>query len=277
MVKFKPVIKWSGSKRSQSEKILAQIPNKEYNTYYEPFVGGASMLYQIARSELVINKYVCSDINSDLINLWNEIKNNPCDVVRAYTEHFNKLTSYSTIQDKRAYFEHVRAKFNQDKSSLDFMFIMRTTTNGMPRYNKSGEFNNSYHLNRNGINPKELNKIVEDWNSLLNSKNIIFEQKSYNEIITQESDLMYLDPPYPNSSAMYSGDIDLNLFFSWLKNQESFYMMSMSGKTQTIDKTYSVPKELFSKHLYLDSGNSSFRRLYGKSNKEYVKESLYIK
>uniref|UniRef100_UPI004055D5AF DNA adenine methylase n=1 Tax=Agathobacter sp. TaxID=2021311 RepID=UPI004055D5AF len=40
---FKPVIKWSGSKRSQSAKIKEYLPEK-FNRYYEPFIGGGSML-----------------------------------------------------------------------------------------------------------------------------------------------------------------------------------------------------------------------------------------
>ena len=43
MIKFQPVIKWSGSKRSQCEDILEYFP-QTINTYYEPFCGGCSML-----------------------------------------------------------------------------------------------------------------------------------------------------------------------------------------------------------------------------------------
>ena len=68
---FKPVIKWSGSKRSQSAKIKEYLP-KNFNRYYEPFIGGGSMLYAINPSDAV-----CGDICVPLIDLWNEIKNNP--------------------------------------------------------------------------------------------------------------------------------------------------------------------------------------------------------
>ena len=43
---FEPVIKWSGSKRSQAENILTYFP-KEIDTYYEPFCGGASVLRRL--------------------------------------------------------------------------------------------------------------------------------------------------------------------------------------------------------------------------------------
>ena len=65
---FKPVIKWSGSKRSQSAQIKAYLPDK-FNRYYEPFVGGGSMLYAINPTDAA-----CGDICAPLIDLWNEIK-----------------------------------------------------------------------------------------------------------------------------------------------------------------------------------------------------------
>lgn len=39
IVRLQPVIKWTGSKRSQAEHIINKFP-KEIDTYYEPFVGG---------------------------------------------------------------------------------------------------------------------------------------------------------------------------------------------------------------------------------------------
>lgn len=87
---FEPVIKWSGSKRSQAEKILEYFP-KEIDTYYEPFCGGASILRRLLDSDIKVNKYVCSDLNNDLISLWNEIKNNHKQVIEHYTKLWNEL------------------------------------------------------------------------------------------------------------------------------------------------------------------------------------------
>ena len=60
---FNPVIKWSGSKRSQSAKIKEFFPDT-FNTYYEPFVGGGSVLYAIRP-----DKSVCGDICQPLIRV----------------------------------------------------------------------------------------------------------------------------------------------------------------------------------------------------------------
>ena len=53
---FQPVIKWSGSKRSQANTILSYLP-QEFNCYYEPFLGGGSMLYAINPA-----KAICGDV-----------------------------------------------------------------------------------------------------------------------------------------------------------------------------------------------------------------------
>ena len=45
-MKFQPVIKWTGSKRSQAGQIISLMP-KEIDTYYEPFVGGGSVFIRL--------------------------------------------------------------------------------------------------------------------------------------------------------------------------------------------------------------------------------------
>lgn len=277
MVKFQPVIKWSGSKRSQSNEIINLMEDREYDTYYEPFVGGGSVLFQLLKSNKRFKKYVCSDINNDLISLWNLIKLSPNLVIESYTKLWEELNADDDIERKKAYFNTVRARFNKEKNPTDFMFIMRTTTNGMPRYNLSGDFNNSFHVTRKGILPKTFSKTVLEWSQLLNENNVQFLHRSYEEIITHENDFLYLDPPYANTKGMYYGTIDYGKLWKWLGSQKGKYMLSFDGKTTNTNSTYAVPKYLYSEHKYLESGNSSFRRIVGKTTSEYVFESLYIK
>ena len=65
---FQPVIKWSGSKRSQAKNIVSYFP-REIDTYYEPFCGGCSVLRALLESDIKVKNYVCSDINEGLIDL----------------------------------------------------------------------------------------------------------------------------------------------------------------------------------------------------------------
>lgn len=275
-MKFQPAIKWSGSKRSQSEEIVKRIPKKDYDTYYEPFCGGCSVLFQLLHSDIKFKRYVCSDKNKGLINLWNEIKNNPKEVIKQYEIMWNELNIDDDKERKKQYFYNVRERYNKEGSPYDFMFIMRTTTNGMPRYNNNGEFNNSFHVTRNGIIPKSFAKIIREWSEVLNKYKVEFIHREYNEIQTNEEDFIYLDPPYANTKGMYYGTIDYDKLWDWMRKQPCKYMLSFDGKTSSRDETYEVPKDLYSTHEYLYSGNSSFSRTIGKSSSEYVEESLYI-
>jgi DNA adenine methylase len=273
---YEPVIKWSGSKRSQAENIINHFP-KEIDTYYEPFCGGASVLRRLLDSNIKVNKYICSDLNKDLIELWNEIKNNPQQVISHYIKLWNELNIDDDKERKKKYFVMVRERFNKEKNPLDFMFIMRTTTNGMPRYNKNGEFNNSFHITRDGIIPETFGKIVNEWSELLNKYDVKFICCSYENIQPSENDFMYLDPPYANTKGMYYGKIDYEKLWDWLRNCKCKYTLSFDGISGDIDSTYAVPNDIYNSHEYLTNGNSSFKRTIGNSNDSIVYESLYIK
>ena len=154
---------------------------------------------------------------------------------------------------------------------------MRTTTNGMPRYNSDGEFNNSFHVTRNGIEPFRLEKILKEWNDTLNNHNVEFINASYDEFCPNENDFCYYDPPYANTKGMYFGAIDNGKFFSFLSDLKCPYCFSFDGFCEDEDSTYDVPKSVYDEHVYLKNGNSSFRRVIGNKIDKIIYESLYIK
>lgn len=275
MVKFETAIKWSGSKRSQSEAIIKNIPKREYNSYYEPFCGGASVLFQLLHSDIEVRKYICSDKNRDLISLWNLIKEDTDSIYQHYLQHWNELNKDEDIERKKAYYYEIRDRLNKYHDPKDFMFIMRVTTNGMPRYNKDGKFNNSLHFTRKGIQPERLRKILEEWSKKLNEKDVSFVCEEYSNIITTVDDLVYLDPPYANTKGMYFGAIDNEKLIEWVRNLDGTVLMSYDGKTSKKDNTQEI--DFFDKHIYLNSGNSSFSRIFGDNSKNLVQESLYVR
>lgn len=273
---FQPVIKWSGSKRSQASEIIKYFP-KEIKTYYEPFCGGASMLYALMTSDIKVDKYFCSDINSDLINLWKYIKNDPYVLSYEYERMWKELNKDKDVARQKEYYNRVRTVFNEDRYPAQFLFLNRTCFNGLIRYNSYGEFNSPFHLNRPGIEPNKLSRIIEKWSELLQKNDVTFVTCNYKEILSLECDFMYIDPSYANTNGMYSGNFDNEEFFKWLKTVRADWALSYDGKSGNDDNTYDVPKELYSKHVYIKSGNSSFKRIKQSDSKAMVFESLYLK
>lgn len=275
---FQPIIKWSGSKRIQSEQIISYFP-KYMGTYYEPFCGGCSVLYQLMVSdEKFARDFVCSDTNPDLIDLWNVIKDNPEELFDEYSRMWSKMQSIDNKGMKRAYFEEIRNEFNKTRNPMLFFFIMRTCTNGIPRYNKHKEFNGTLHLTRDGIKPKRLQPVIMDWSELLNVNEVTFRCCDYKDIFeeVEEGDFLYLDPPYDNTRInRYFGRVVFDDFFNQLRllnTMDIKFVLSFDGKS---NGSLVVPIDCYINKVYIDSKNSSFRRTKeGMTNKD-VFESLY--
>lgn len=273
---FQPAIKWSGSKRSSAKAIVSHFP-KQIDTYYEPFCGGCSVMRALMEDDAItVNNFVISDNNKELIELWELIVSNPQLIITHYERLWNELNIDDDRARKRDFYEMIRERFNRERNPLDFFFIMRTTTNGMPRYNSSGDFNNSFHITRNGINPETMRGILFEWSELLNKHNVEFKCCDYTEIVAKEHDFMYLDPPYANSKGMYSNGVKSNDLFNYIRNLKCKYALSYDGVSGNDNKTYIVPKDIFKQHLYIKSGNSSFKRIKEVSKDSIVYESLYV-
>lgn len=266
---IKPVIKWSGSKRNQVNELLKYIPDK-YNTYYEPFIGGGSMLYAVSP-----DKAICGDICEPLIELWERIKNNPKELADEYKKRWDELQKYG-----QEIYYNVRDSFNSTKNPDDLLFLTRTCFNGVIRFNSDGDFNNAFHHNRPGIRPDKLELIINDWSSRI--RNVEFISGDYKN--TSESaacgDFIYLDPPYFHTKGMYYDTRTINFedFFKYLESLNKRgvkYMLSFDGKREDKDFTCDLPEELYKHHVYIMSGKSSLNRIVNRTSKK-VYDSLYI-
>lgn len=272
MAKFQPIIKWTGSKRSQSENIVALMP-KEINTYYEPFIGGGSVLRQLLESNIKVNKYIVGDKCKVLIDLWNIIKANPNELLNKYSE------MWLILKDRRVdYYLEIRKLFNQTKDPYLFFFLTRTSANGLVRFNSKGEFNSAFNHKRDGIQPDRLKPILLEWSSKI--QNVEFVNCDYRELTKNatEDDFIYLDPPYEDTDTMYEGKFLSNEFYTYLneinlKNIKWITSYNGFANTESIKRNF-VSSDLYKRHEYLKSGISGFRKLTNTFTDVY--ESLYL-
>ncbi|WP_302681852.1 Dam family site-specific DNA-(adenine-N6)-methyltransferase [uncultured Ruminococcus sp.] len=264
---IKPVIKWSGSKRSQSSKIKSFFPTS-FGTYFEPFIGGGSMLYAVSPE-----KSICGDICKPLIDLWKEIRDNPDQLADGYSERWNRLQE----EGYTAYY-NIRDDFNANKSPYDLMFLSRTCVNGLIRFNDKGEFNNSLHYSRPGINPESLRAIIKDWSEHIQGSEFFADDYIVTTNSAKSGDVVYLDPPYFHTKGRYFGTIDYERFLEYLDDLNGRgikYLLSFDGKRGEADYTVDLPKELYKRHEFLPSGNSTFKKVID-GETEKVFESLYM-
>ena len=299
-----PFIKWSGSKRKQAPYIVSKFP-KEINTYYECFLGGASVLHellnQIACGSIICKHIVFSVINKDLINVLNMFKNPEtrqklydgyCKLHWALKERAEYVEgtkpNRTHITKCQTLYYEMRQKYNDyidrdeycDDRTIIFYWITRTCFNGLIRYNpKNNHFNASFHVGgRFGITPNELQSVFKSWGCVIDSfiKNggtIEFVNKSYDDVIcdAKEGDVVYMDPPYENATGMYfCKELDTKYFWnvlSKLNTKNVKWLLSYDGLSGDNDATANVPN-IYKTHEYVNSGHSSFKKLKSKSTKE---------
>lgn len=152
--------------------------------YLEPFVGSGALYFHL-RPE----KAVLSDLNWDVINLFEQVRDSP---------HLLHKQLLDISRDKETYLR-IRAGFGDEKDPLSravsMLYLNRNCFNGLFRTNKSGKFNVPYASARRGENPS-----LEDIMACsVQLKSALIIHGDFCEILlehVQEDDFVYLDPPY---------------------------------------------------------------------------------
>lgn len=263
---FQPVIKWSGSKRFQANTIAKFFPR--FKSYYEPFLGGGSVLVAADPPTAV-----CGDICSPLIELWKAIQRTPEVLIDSYSQDWEKLQTKGYT-----YFYEVRDSFNKNPNPEDLLFLSRTCVNGLIRFNAKGQFNNSLHHTRKGIRPDRLEQIIRQWSTRV--RRVDFVTGDYRDTTKSATrdDLVYLDPPYFNTRGRYYGKIDFGDFVRYLtelNDRGVKFALSFDGSRGTREFMVAFPRELFKRSFLIGNGNSTFMKVMDK-RVERVREALYL-
>jgi DNA adenine methylase len=188
IIKIPTMVKWAGGKKQLLEQFEPFFP-KSIEKYIEPFVGGGAVAFYI------IKKYnpkevIISDINEELINAYNIIKNNVEELIPL-------LQKYKEVHNKEKYYE-TRAINPTELSDLDraarFIYLNKTCFNGLYRVNLSGGFNVPMGKYVNPAicaeeNLREISKLM---------KNVTAKVMSFEGTLNlaKEGDFIYCDPPY---------------------------------------------------------------------------------
>jgi DNA adenine methylase len=262
------LIKWIGSKRIQSPYILQHFPTK-IKTYYEPFLGGGSMLHALLISKIEVESYVVSDLNPDLINIWKLAQTKPIELADAYEKMWENLGNGG-----KEYYYKIRGEFNKDKDPTKFFFLLRTCRNGLVRYNSRGEFNPSFHLKRQGMRPHRMRSTILEWSRLI--QRVGFKCCDYRTVLTEKEDFVYLDPPYatPKDFPIYYGMLPYQELWGWLRGQNCKYVLSLNGIKADKDNTIDVPHDLYKTHHLIPNGTSKMDQLLDRKLAAW--DSLYV-
>jgi DNA adenine methylase len=219
---MKPFLKWAGGKQQILTDVLQLFP-REIEDYYEPFVGGGSVLLGLLSSDIKVHgKVYVSDVNANLISVYQHVQQNPEELIKELQKIIEKYNDCrdgnivkrkpkdieEAITSQESYYYWIRYQYNSIKipsllSSVMFIFLNKTCFRGLYREGPNG-FNVPYGNYKNpGIMVRdhimEISKLIKD---------VIFTVASFEEILNKpkSGDFLYLDPPYaPETDISFVG------------------------------------------------------------------------
>lgn len=199
----KPFIKWAGGKTQLLTEIDNEIPNfikKNQFTYIEPFVGAGAVFFWIIQKYPNINKAVINDINPDLMNTYQIIKENVEELIQLLKIWENEFHSLeNNINEKKEYYYSKRKLFNKRQSdnitqAALFIFLNRTCYNGLYRVNSKNEFNVPIGSYKKPMICDEENLLTVS--EVLQNVTILCGDFEKTLEYSENNTLFYLDPPY---------------------------------------------------------------------------------
>lgn len=240
--KCAPFVKWAGGKRQLLSQIRERMPEK-YNNYFEPFVGGGAVFFELLPEKALIN-----DINRALINAYRRICNSPKD----FLSSINMLDADMSEDGKKYYYalrEHyndklMREEFDTELAAL-FVFLNKHCFNGLYRVNGKGLFNVPYNNSRAASVEEELIYAVSEHLQGVTITDGDFEAACQT---AQKGDFIFIDSPYaplnPTSFESYTKegfDVEshkrLAKLFEELTNRGCFCMLT-NHNTDFINDLY---------------------------------------
>lgn len=188
--KVAPFVKWAGGKRQLLPQIKKRMP-EQYNNYFEPFVGGGAVTFELLPENAFIN-----DINKALINTYKQIRNVPESFLKAV-----KKLDEEMWEDGKEYYYSLRERYNDKlmKAEYDaelaalFVFINKHCFNGLYRVNGKGLFNVPYNNSR---------RISVDEDAIMKTseylKGVVITDGDFEEACkdAKEGDFVFIDSPY---------------------------------------------------------------------------------
>ena len=201
MIKGKPFVKWAGGKRQIIDKLKRYVPD-EFDTYYEPFIGGGALLFELSPRRAVIN-----DSNEELMNVYSVL----CDEEK-FKKMCNVLNHYEKEHCEEFYYDIRNKDRNKNayKRLSDYtraartIYLNKACFNGLYRVNSKNEFNVPFGK-KERVNTYDGGNLITVSNYLtMNDVEILsvdFEESVKN---AKKGDFIYFDPPYDSETSTFN-------------------------------------------------------------------------
>ncbi len=187
-----PVVKWAGGKRQILAKLKENLP-EQFNNYFEPFVGGGALLFDLAPENATIN-----DVNQELLAIYKCLQDD-----KSFKSMLEELNKHEANHSEEYYYK-IREMDRDKRFELSpewiraarAIYLNKACFNGLYRVNSKGYFNvpsakkdkvNTYDK----ANMEEIHEYFKNENVKILTGDFVEATRD-----AKEGDLVYFDPPY---------------------------------------------------------------------------------
>lgn len=237
----KPFLRWAGGKNWFVKQVERFTP-PNINNYFEPFLGGGSIFFHLFELQRLNGDIVLNDYNPLLVNTYQILKDHP-------NELFGELLKFSN--DKDSYYKIRNIVFeNNISSAAQFIYLNRTSFNGIYRVNKKGVYNVPYGFKKYSL-LFDLDNMIKISSILRNTQIECGDFWDIRQRI-QQGDFIFVDPPYTvahgkNGFIKYNqklfawdDQIRLKRFLDEINELGAYYLLTNAAHESILD--------LFSQH-----------------------------
>lgn len=180
-IRLSPILKWAGGKQGIASLLVQSFPT-DFDRYFEPFVGGGSVLFTLRPSKAIVG-----DANEWLIDTYEAIREDPTQVTEILDSLENTKEKYVQIR------EILPEKLSLFQRAAHLIYLNKTCFRGLFRVNRQGQFNVPYgQYDRRYYDPRNFRAVAEVL------KGIEFRRGDFELCLHDitKRDFVYLDPPY---------------------------------------------------------------------------------
>ncbi|RLP75840.1 Dam family site-specific DNA-(adenine-N6)-methyltransferase [Xanthobacter tagetidis] len=251
------LLKWIGNKQKFAKEIISYLPT-DYGTYYEPFLGSGAVLAHLAPQ-----RAVASDAFKPLIEIWQQLREDPDGLVRWYSQRHSLIASMG----KEGAYETIKASYNASPNGADLLFLSRVCYGGVVRFRKADGYMSTPCGPHQPMHPDSFAERARIWAARTRAAKFVHADFEDVMRLAGRGDVCYLDPPYVDSQAILYGAqrFSLSRLFNVIRESKSRGVriaLSIDGTKKSGDKKVdvSIPDGLFEREEYIHIGRSMLRR-----------------
>jgi DNA adenine methylase len=180
--KPRQLLKWAGSKASMIGALMPRTP-ASFAVYHEPFVGSGALFFALRPRRAYL-----SDLNAELINVFEVVRDTPAELIAALEPHVNS----------REHYQRTRAihpdSLDPIARAARTLYLNRTGFNGLYRVNSRGLFNVPY--GRMKVETFVAPEVIWRSHEALADASLRTCDVAAAAAVAERGDFVYLDPPY---------------------------------------------------------------------------------